>query len=59
MDTVILEKQTATQLVKKFPTFYATQSFSTMITTAYHCSLSWDRWIYSTISHLISPWLIL
>jgi hypothetical protein len=50
----LLEKLIVTQLVKKFPTFYATQRFITVFTRAYHWSLSWARWIQSTPSHQIS-----
>jgi hypothetical protein len=51
---VILEKLTATQLVKKLPAFYATRRFITVFTTVPHWPLSWTRWIQSKISHHIS-----
>jgi len=38
--TVILEKLTDSQPVKKFPTFCGTRRFITAITTARHLSLS-------------------
>ena len=37
---VLLEKPTATQLVKKFPAFYGTRTFITVFTKAGHLSLS-------------------
>jgi len=37
---VSLEKPIVTQLVKKFLTFYGTQKFITVLTTAHHWSLS-------------------
>jgi hypothetical protein len=40
MEQVFLEKLIVTPLVNKFPTFYGTQRFITMFTTACHCSLS-------------------
>jgi len=39
-NTVLLEKLTASQLVKKFPAFYGTQRFITAFTSARHLSLS-------------------
>jgi hypothetical protein len=38
--TVLLEKLTASQSVKKFPTFYGTRRFITAFTSARHLSLS-------------------
>jgi hypothetical protein len=38
--TVLLEKLTSYQLVKKFPTFYRTQQFITAFTNACHLFLS-------------------
>jgi hypothetical protein len=38
--TVLLEKLTGRQLVKKFPTFYVTRRFITAFTRARHLSLS-------------------
>jgi len=38
--TVLLEKLTCLQLVKKFATFYGTRRFITALTTALHLSLS-------------------
>jgi len=37
---VLLEKLASLQLVKKFPTFYETQTFLTALTSARHLSLS-------------------
>jgi hypothetical protein len=39
--TVLLEKLTGLQLVKKFPAFHGTRSFIAAFTTACHLSLSW------------------
>jgi hypothetical protein len=36
----LLEKLTGFQLIKKFPTFYGTQKFITVLTSACHLSLS-------------------
>ena len=49
--TVLLEKLTSSQLVKKFPTFYGTRRFITTFTSAHHLSLSWARSIHSVLSH--------
>jgi hypothetical protein len=38
--TALPEKLTVTKQVKKFPTFYGTQSFIAMFTRAHHWSLS-------------------
>ena len=38
---VLLEKLTDFQLVKKFPAFYGTRKFITVLTSARHLSLSW------------------
>ena len=45
--TVLLEKPTDSQLVKKFPAFYGTRKFIVAFTTARHLSLSWARSIQS------------
>ena len=45
--TVLLQKLTGSQLVKKFPAFYGTQNFITTFTSARHLSLSWARSIQS------------
>jgi len=37
---LLLQKLTVTQLVKKFPEFYGTRRFITVLTTAHHWSLS-------------------
>jgi len=44
---ILLEKRTRSQLVKKFPAFYRTQSFITTLTSACHLFLSWARSIQS------------
>jgi hypothetical protein len=44
----VLAKVTAAQIVKKFPTFYGTWRFITMLTRACHQSLSWASQIWST-----------
>ena len=49
--TVLLEKPTGPQLVKKFPAFYKTRRFIIAFTTARHLSLSWARSIQSIILH--------
>ena len=48
---VLLEKLTVSQLVKKFPEFYATIMFITAFTTARHLSLSWASSIQSIPPH--------
>ena len=49
--TVLLEKLTGSQLVKKFPAFYGTRMFITPFTTARHLSLSWASSIHSIPPH--------
>jgi hypothetical protein len=49
--TVLLEKLTGLQPVKKFPTFYGTQRFITAFTSARHLSLSWTSPIQSIPPH--------
>jgi hypothetical protein len=39
--TVLLEKLTGLQLVKKFPAFYGTRRFISAFTSAHYLSLSW------------------
>jgi hypothetical protein len=39
--TVLLEKLTGLQLVKKLPAFYGTRRFITVVTSARHLPLSW------------------
>ena len=46
--TVLLEKLTGSQLVKKFPAFYRTRRFITAFSSAHHLSLSWARSIQFT-----------
>ena len=41
--TVLLEKLTCSQLVKKFSSFYGIRMFITAFTSARHLSLSWAR----------------
>ena len=49
--TVLFEKLTGSQLVKKFPAFYGTQRFITAFTSARQLSLSWVRSIQSISPH--------
>ena len=49
--TVLLEKPTGLQLVKKFPAFYGTRRFITALTSVRHLSLSWASPIQSTHPH--------
>jgi hypothetical protein len=53
---VLLEKSLVAQLLKNYPTSYATQKFNAFFTKARHWSLSWAGWLYSTPSHPISLW---
>ena len=48
---VVLEKLIGFQLVKKFPPFYGTRRFITVLTSARHPSLSWASPIQSTPPH--------
>ena len=45
--SVLLEKLTGSQLVKKFPAFYGNRRIITAFTSARHLSLSWARSIQS------------
>ena len=45
--TVLIEKLTGLQLVKKFPAFHVTRRFITAFTSAHHPSLSWASLIQS------------
>jgi len=49
--TVLLEKLTGLQLVKKFPAFYGTRRFITAFTSVRHLSLSWASSIQSIPPH--------
>jgi hypothetical protein len=49
--TVLLEKLTGLQLVKKFLAFYGTRTFITAFTSARHLSLSWTFSIQSITPH--------
>jgi hypothetical protein len=49
--TVLLEKLTGFQLVKKFPTYYRTRRFITAFTSARHVPLSWASSIQSMPPH--------
>jgi len=40
-----LEKLVVAQEVKKFPAFYGTRSFITVIIRVRHCYIPWARWI--------------
>jgi len=53
---VLLEKLTSSQLVKKFPTFYATKRFIVMFTRACHLPLFWARSIQSINTWLFCWW---
>ena len=44
---VLLKTLTVPQLANKFPAFYGTRRFTTVLTTASHLSLSWGRWVES------------
>ena len=48
---ILLDKLTASQLVKKFPAFYGTRKFITAVTSARHLSLSWAISIQSIPPH--------
>jgi len=50
--STVLEKLTASKLVKKFYTFYETQRFITMFTRVYHWTLFWAAWLNSTSSDI-------
>ena len=52
--TVLLEKLTGFQLVKKFPTVYGIWTVITAFTSARHLSLSWVSSIQSTPPHRTS-----
>ena len=49
--TVLLEKLTGLQLVKKFPAFHRTWRFITALTSVCHLSLSWASPIQSIYPH--------
>jgi len=49
--TVLLEKLTGLQLVKKFPAFHGTRRFITALTSVRHPSLSWVSPIQSIYPH--------
>ena len=49
--TVLLEKLTGSQLVKKLLAFYGSRKFSTAFTSTRHLSLSWARSIQSMPLH--------
>jgi len=51
---MFLQELISLQLVKKSFTFYETQRFITVFTTARHLSLSWARRINSKPSHTVS-----
>jgi len=52
--TLLLEKLTVPQLVKKFPAFYGARGFSTAFTSARQLSLSWARSVQSMHPHYTS-----
>ena len=47
----LLEKLTGLQLVKKFPSFYGTRRFITVLTSVRHLSLSWASPTQSVYQH--------
>jgi hypothetical protein len=49
--SVLLEKLTSSQLIKKFLAFYGTRRFNIAFTSARHLSLSWARSIQSMPPH--------
>jgi hypothetical protein len=49
--------QSVSQMIRTFPAIYGTRRFSTVFVRAYHCSLSWARWIQFTSLHPISSGL--
>jgi len=49
--SVLLEKLTGLQLVKKLPAFHGTRKFITALTSVCHLSLSWARPIQSIYPH--------
>ena len=49
--TVLLEKLTGLQLVKKFPAFHGNRRFIDTLTRVHHLSLSWARPIQSIYPH--------
>jgi hypothetical protein len=53
-NTVLLEKLTVAQLVKKVPAFHGTRRFITVFTRARHLFISWVRRIQFTPSNPIS-----
>jgi len=60
--TVLLEKLTEFQLVKKFSAFYVTRKFITAVTCARHLSLSWALSMHSIHPHptyWLSIWTLL
>ena len=50
-NTVLLEKQTGSQLVKKFPAFHGTRKFITALTSVRQLSLYWASPIQSISPH--------
>jgi len=51
MKQSLLGKLSGSQLVKKFPAFYGTRSFITVVTRSHHLPLYWDRSIQSMSPH--------
>jgi hypothetical protein len=45
---IVLDKLIVPQLFKKFPAFYTTIRFITVLTRTYHWTQSYSRWINST-----------
>ena len=48
---VLLEKLTGFQIAKKFPAFYGTRRFITVLTSARHLSLSWASYVQPIRPH--------
>jgi len=53
LSTVLLEKLTVTQLVKKFPAFYGPLRFITVFTRTCHWPLSWVNQM--NLVHTLTP----
>jgi len=52
--SILLEKLTGSQLVKKFPSYYATRRFITAFTNAHHLLLFWASSMHSIPPHTTS-----
>jgi hypothetical protein len=56
--SVFLWKPPVALLLKNFPTFYGTRSFTTVFTKVRRCFISWARRIQSTPSHPIRSYIV-